>query len=211
MVISSRSNNVTQRAGIIAIDLVIRTLCHIGKVKFKKPSITNWPAYVPVMVELWPAASRPTAQIYLALFPKVSASTLAPVLKSSSTSSSDYFVWMYEANVEITAVLIINDTNNEHPDSKRLYILASWIAFLFLISIYLVNTKDECRYRLWGIITAPIKPNAANTDPSGTEGTIIPTNISSMWGFDVKKFMQNVIAITDIKKAKNPSSFLTPK
>jgi len=61
----------------------------------------------------------------LALFPKVSASTLAPVLKSSSTSSSDYFVWMYEANVEITAVLIINDTNNEHPDSKRLYILAS--------------------------------------------------------------------------------------
>lgn len=31
--------------------------------RLRKPVITNWPAYVPVIVLDWPAASRPTAQI----------------------------------------------------------------------------------------------------------------------------------------------------
>jgi len=64
--------------------------------------------------------------MYFALFPKVSASALAPVLKSNSTTSSYYSVWMiYDANVAITAVLIINDTNKDIADSIRLYMFAS--------------------------------------------------------------------------------------
>ena len=57
---------ITIIVGTIAIDLVIRTLCQTGKVKFRNPSMTNWPAYVPVIVELYPAASKPTPQMYLA-------------------------------------------------------------------------------------------------------------------------------------------------
>jgi len=52
LVTLSRFISVTQSAGIIAIDLVINTRYHIGNVKFKNPSITNYPAYVPVIVEL---------------------------------------------------------------------------------------------------------------------------------------------------------------
>lgn len=51
-------------------DLVKSTLWYTGSLKFKNPSITNWPAYVPVIVELCPAANSPNAQIYLAEFPK---------------------------------------------------------------------------------------------------------------------------------------------
>ena len=83
--------SVTQSAGIIATDLVMRTLCHIGNVKFRKPSMTNWPAYVPVIVELYPAAKSPMAQIYFALFPKVSARAFAPLFKSNSINVVSFY------------------------------------------------------------------------------------------------------------------------
>jgi len=44
--------NVTQIAGTIAMDLVINTLYQIGNLMSMKPSMTNCPAYVPVIVEL---------------------------------------------------------------------------------------------------------------------------------------------------------------
>ena len=67
-------------------DLVKRTLYQTGRVKFKKPSITNYPAYVPVIVEDYPAASSPMAQMYLAEGPNFY-SALAAVLRSRSESS----------------------------------------------------------------------------------------------------------------------------
>ena len=36
--------------------------------KLRNPSMANWPAYVPVMVLLCPAARTPIAQMYLARF-----------------------------------------------------------------------------------------------------------------------------------------------
>ena len=43
---------VTMTAGTIAMDLVTNTLYHTGNLMFRKPSITNYPEYVPVIVEL---------------------------------------------------------------------------------------------------------------------------------------------------------------
>lgn len=79
---------VTQMAGTMAMDLVSKTRCQIGSVKSRKPSITNWPAYVPVMVELCPAASRPIAQIYLALSPTVATRASVAEFRSRSFEAS---------------------------------------------------------------------------------------------------------------------------
>lgn len=78
------SKNRTHIAGTIATDLVIITLYHTGNLKSRKPSMTNCPAYVPVIVELYPAASRPMAQMYLLAFPNVSLRASAADSKSSS-------------------------------------------------------------------------------------------------------------------------------
>lgn len=42
------------------------TYCSICKLTFncRYPVITNWPVYAPVIVLLWPAASKPSAQMY---------------------------------------------------------------------------------------------------------------------------------------------------
>ena len=73
-------------AGTIAIDLVTKTLCHTGSVKSRNPSITNWPAYVAVMVALYPAARRPMAHMYFALSPKVSARAFEASSKERSST-----------------------------------------------------------------------------------------------------------------------------
>lgn len=49
-------NIVTANAGPSAIIRVSRTRCHLGILSCRNPSITNCPAYVPVMVLLCPAA-----------------------------------------------------------------------------------------------------------------------------------------------------------
>lgn len=59
----------TPMAGTIAIALVKRTLCQTGNLISKNPSMTNWPAYVPVIVDDYPDANKPMAQIYLATEP----------------------------------------------------------------------------------------------------------------------------------------------
>lgn len=74
--------NATPRAGMIATDLVRSTLYQTGRVKSKKPSMTNCPAYVPVIVELYPAANNPTAQIYLAFVPRNSSKIVAAYSRS---------------------------------------------------------------------------------------------------------------------------------
>ena len=40
----------------------------IATCKLRNPSMANWPAYVPVMVLLCPAARTPIAQMYLVRF-----------------------------------------------------------------------------------------------------------------------------------------------
>lgn len=51
--------------GIIAIDLVSSTRFQGAILRSRKPSMTNCPAYVPVIVDDCPAASSPMAQMYL--------------------------------------------------------------------------------------------------------------------------------------------------
>ena len=58
----------TAIAGPIAKVRVINTRTHGLTFQFKKPSITNCPANVPVMVELCPAANNPIAHTNFALF-----------------------------------------------------------------------------------------------------------------------------------------------
>ena len=101
----------TARAGKIAMDLVRRTLFHTGIWKFRKPSITNCPAYVPVIVELYPAANSPTAHIYFAGSPNVLLNASAAVVRFRSVSPG--FLIIYTAKVEMTQVLMINEILNE--------------------------------------------------------------------------------------------------
>ena len=61
------SKNATKKVGRTATVRVRRTLCQRFHVRFKNPSIAYCPAYVPVIVELWPAAKMPIAQMYLKL------------------------------------------------------------------------------------------------------------------------------------------------
>mmetsp|Transcript_17220 Transcript_17220/g.57045 ORF Transcript_17220/g.57045 Transcript_17220/m.57045 type:complete len:208 (-) Transcript_17220:3152-3775(-) len=61
----------TQREGTMAIPLEIRFRSHKGRLISTNPSITNCPAYVPVMVELWPDAKSATAQNMPACSPTV--------------------------------------------------------------------------------------------------------------------------------------------
>lgn len=76
--------------------------------------MTNCPAYVPVIVELYPAASKPMAQMYLAEVPNES-------FKASDAESRSRLIslpWSlrfatYAAKVAMTAVLIKNETNRE--------------------------------------------------------------------------------------------------
>ena len=106
------------KAGVIAIDLVNRTLFQTGNFKFRKPSITNYPAYVPVIVDSCPAAKSPAAQIYLADFPKLpskpSAAVKSPPFSTFAISAgSSLFLMMKTANVAITKVLMKNEIPRE--------------------------------------------------------------------------------------------------
>ena len=73
---------------------------------------------------------------------------------------------------------MMKETKREREDSMILYILASFTKVLFFMSIFLVNTRDECRYKLCGIITAPTIPSAACNEPDGILGITVPKNIS---------------------------------
>lgn len=53
---------------------------------------------------------------------------------------------------------MINDTSRAIADSMKKYLLASEIFRLSRRSILLDLTSAECKYRLWGMITAPIIP-----------------------------------------------------
>lgn len=76
-------NMARQKVGIIAMQRVTSTRHQRGHCRFRKPSIENWPAYVPVMVELWPAARMPTPQIYMAAAPNVQPRKSPPLYRSA--------------------------------------------------------------------------------------------------------------------------------
>ena len=63
------------------------------------------------MVELWPAASSPMAQMYLELSPRVSARACDALSRVSSFWSG--WLMLKTAKVEITAVLIMKDIASE--------------------------------------------------------------------------------------------------
>ena len=68
--------------------LVTKVLFQTGSFISKKPSITNYPAYVPVMVEDYPAAKSPTPQMILDALPKVASKAIAAVERLSSRVGS---------------------------------------------------------------------------------------------------------------------------
>lgn len=51
----------------------------------KIASLKNFKTFLPVIVELCPAAKIPTAQIYIAIAPKVQPKKIPPLYKSAST------------------------------------------------------------------------------------------------------------------------------
>ena len=57
---------VTMTAGMIAMSRVMSRRSQAGSRMSRNPSITIWPASVPVMVEFWPEASSATANSVLA-------------------------------------------------------------------------------------------------------------------------------------------------
>ena len=81
--LSMSLKNATRKVGTIAIIRVKSTRFQRAHCKFKNPSIANWPAYVPVIVEDWPAAKIPTAQIYIAAAPKAQPKNMPPLLRST--------------------------------------------------------------------------------------------------------------------------------
>ena len=94
---------------MIATDRVSKTLFQTGSVKSKNPSMTNYPAYVPVIVDDCPAANKPTAQIYFALFPRLSPRISPAYNKLISSRFASGFFLIYTAKVEITNVLIMKE------------------------------------------------------------------------------------------------------
>ncbi len=64
------------------------------------------------------------------------------------------------------------------------------------LSSFLDSTNDECRYRLWGIIIAPIRPIAAYVLPEGIEGMNIPDIIAKESLSILNMFIEKHIPIT---------------
>lgn len=58
----SPARRATNKLGTMATLRVMRFLFQAATFHWRKPSITNWPAYVPVIVELWPEAKRASAK-----------------------------------------------------------------------------------------------------------------------------------------------------
>lgn len=79
------------------------------------------------------------------------------------------------------------------------------------MSTFLVSTRAECRYKLCGMITAPINPEVASKDPAGILGINVPKSISEKLGLASNIFIKNAMVIIAIRKTKNASNFLTPK
>ena len=82
--------------------------------------------------------------------------------------------------------------------------LASIIADFDFELIFLESTRDECKYKLWGIITAPINPIRYFELPSGTVGIKVPLSTSIVSGFTMKKLTKKQHDIIAIRDAKNP-------
>lgn len=87
----SEENKARKKVGMMAIVRVKSTLFHLAHCKFKKPSIANWPAYVPVIVDDWPAASIPTPQIIKAARPNLQPKNIPPLNKSASTGLLSFY------------------------------------------------------------------------------------------------------------------------
>jgi len=82
--------------------------------------------------------------MYLAVEPKKDSKATEAVLSDKSVSLSGFFS-IYDANVEITKALIINETKRETALSILLYMIASFIYSLFFISSLRVRTSAECK------------------------------------------------------------------
>ena len=111
----------TRMAGIMAIERVSITRFHGGSLSFRNPSITNCPAYVPVIVDDCPAASSPIAQMYTIGLPKL-ASRQSPALRrsmlpESHTPAALAFGWLkISAN---TPTCPQSSANHEEIDEER--------------------------------------------------------------------------------------------
>ena len=100
----------------MARDLTKRTLIQSGIVlPSKNPSEEYYPAYELVIVVLWPEASRPIAQIYLAEAPKFCSKAEAAVYKVNPFVPG--FLVEYVPKVAMTLVLTQYEMNNDNAHS----------------------------------------------------------------------------------------------
>ena len=67
------------------------------------------------------------------------------------------------ANTATTKILIRSETARAIADSMKKYLFACLTALDFLLSTPLDLTRAECKYKLCGIITAPITPTACKS------------------------------------------------
>ena len=74
----------------------------------------------------------------------------------------------------MTHKLMIKDMKRVSALSTMNYIILSLTCLLFFLSMSLVYTREECKYKLCGIIMHPIKAIISFSDPLGTDGTKIP-------------------------------------
>ncbi len=139
-------------AGIMASVRVIRRRSQGRMRKLRKPSITIWPASVPVSVEDWPEQSSATAKITPAMLVPSSGTsstcacwisvTTIPRLKNTAAASTRMAAFTSSAPFSATT---------ESIRLKRQAVRFSAAVWPMLR----VCTSAECRYMLCGITVAP--------------------------------------------------------
>ena len=115
---SSSNISATATVGTNATALVTSARCNVPIFKFRKPDITNCPAYVPVIVELIPAANSPSAHTIPIAPPNRALKNVPalynPISGGSSRSPPSPNPW---ANTPMTATLITSVTTSAMPAS----------------------------------------------------------------------------------------------
>eukprot|EP00982_Pelagococcus_subviridis_P006483 30135-Pelagococcus_subviridis.AAC.17 len=150
----------------------------------RKPSMTNCPAYVPVMVLLCPDASSATANKIFAELPSACLSMSGAFCSGRSMISCRRSSEMLGSSIVCaatmtTAKLITSVTASAHADSSTLYFNAVRSGFS-PIRNRRESTSAECRNKLCGITTAPRSEMAMNSAfPSRIRGTTTPSITSS--------------------------------
>mmetsp|Transcript_13789 Transcript_13789/g.33225 ORF Transcript_13789/g.33225 Transcript_13789/m.33225 type:complete len:441 (-) Transcript_13789:106-1428(-) len=217
---SSPAMMTTRSEGTMAAERV-RNARSTGLIRIsRKPSITNCPAYVPVMVELCPDASSAAANRLFAAPPSTSRSMSGVFCSGRSTiscfrspvGSMKLALAMACAATMTMAKLMNRQMVSASADSATLYLSASRRGFSPNLKDR-DSTRAECRKRLWGMTTAPSSEMAMNRAlPSGMIGTTIPvTTCAASPPSSIPTCATKHTDMIPTRTPMNASSLRTPK